>query len=145
MALISIYVIIFFFDPSNALTSNAPITGEKTTGVRKETPKRPYFFQKETNLLFRLVNNFLFLLNILSIHFLNPGPNVDMIRMVVIIPIIVIPTVSQNVRPNAIPMAGPPINLNILAKKTDKYLAITDKINITRQHYMYNIYKSIVK
>jgi hypothetical protein len=107
---------IFFFDPPKAFTSNAPITGEKTTGVRKETPKRPYFFQNETNLLFRLVKSFLFLLKILSIQFLNPGPNVEIISTEVIIPIIVRPTVSQNVSPKAIPIAGPPINLNILAK-----------------------------
>ena len=107
---------IFFFDPPKALTSNAPSTGEKTTGVKKETPKRPYFFQNVTNLLFRFVKSFLFLLNILSIQFLNPGPKVEIITTEVIIPIIVRPTVSQNVRPNAIPIAGPPINLNILAK-----------------------------
>ena len=119
--------------------------GEKIIGVRNETPNKPYFFHNVTNLLFLFVNNFLFLLNTLSNHLLNPGPKVERIITVVIIPNIVTITVSQKVNPNAIPIVGPPTNLNILARNTDRYFAKTDKTKITIQQYTYNTYRLGVK
>ena len=133
MALASIYPIIFFFDPPNALTRSDPNIGEKTTGVRNETPNTPYFRQIKTNLLFLLVNTFLFLLNFDIIHRLNPRPKKEIILTVLIMPKTVNIMVSSNVKPTAVPIVGPPTNFNMLIKYTDMYLPNPENIPITRQ------------
>lgn len=133
------------FDPPNALTNNAPRTGENMMGVKKETPNRPYFLQNVTNLLFLLLNSFRFLLKILSIQFLSPGPKEETTNTEVIIPEIVSKVVSQKLSPKAIPMVGPPINLNMLIKKTVTYFPIIVITIITIQRYMYNRHRSKVE
>lgn len=137
------YPRISFLDPPNALTNKVPTIGENNTGVRKETPNNPYFLQKTTNFLFLFENIFLSLLNILFSQFLNRGPKKDIMSTVVIIPNIVVITVSRNDNPTAAPTVGPPTNFSILTRYTVKYLPIPDNIESTIQLYMCNIYKSL--
>ena len=83
-------------------------------GVRKDTPKRPYFFHIPTNRLFFLVNFFLFRLNMAGRLFLN----LLLVKIItlVIIPATVISTVSPQDNPDAGPMVGPAMNLTMLKR-----------------------------
>jgi len=147
-ALKSIYEKIFLRWPPIVVTNNVPTTGENIIGVRNETPKMPYFRHKVTNVLFRLLNTFLFLVNLLRTQLRILSPAKVRITTVVIIPKLVSRAVSKTVNPAAIPVVGPKINLKELNRYTDRYFHNSLKIQFTKIfrrsiHWLHNKRRSL--